>query len=241
MFSLEEIQQNNFKNVFGQVIGSPLENWQPAKKPGKTTLQGKYGILEPINLAKHAAALFTALQFENSGESWTYLPYGPFYTFAEFEAWLANIISGDDPLLYAIIDGRTQLPVGIAGYLRITPEHGVIEVGHLHYSKFLQKTPLATEAMYLLMQQAFEQLHYRRYEWKCDALNKPSWCAAERLGFEFEGVFRQNMVYKNRSRDTAWFSIIDSEWPKLKARFNKWLDASNFDHNGKQILSLSKI
>lgn len=239
---LEKMQHSQFKNIFGQPIGFPLENWQPAKIPDKASiLQGRYGLLEPIDSIKHAAVLFESLQFENSGDSWTYLPYGPFDSFEAFQIWLTNITSGEDPLLYVIMDNKTQIPIGIAGYLRINSEQGTIEVGHLHYSKHLQKTPLATEAMYLLMQQAFDVLHYRRYEWKCDALNQPSRCAAERLGFKFEGIFRQNMVYKNRSRDTAWFSIIDSEWPVLKARFQKWLDPNNFDQNGKQILSLQSI
>jgi RimJ/RimL family protein N-acetyltransferase len=142
--------------------------------------------------------------------------------------------------LYAI-SNNNNLPIGIAGYLRINPEHGVIEVGHLHYSKLLQKTPAATEVMYLMMRYIFDDLGYRRYEWKCNSLNEASKNAALRLGFKFEGIFRQSNVFKKYNRDTAWFSIIDSEWIAIKERFHRWLDPNNFDAKGKQIISLSAL
>lgn len=146
-----------------------------------------------------------------------------------------------DTFFYAIIDNKTGLPVGVASYLRINANHGSIEVGNLHFSKSLQKTPAATEAMYLLMYYAFEELGYRRYEWKCNNLNVPSRKAAERLGFTFEGIFRQCNVFKGHNRDTAWFSIIDSEWPTIKTKLEKWLDSKNFSASGKQILKLQEI
>lgn len=145
----------------------------------------------------------------------------------------------DDPLFYAILDKKTEKAVGLASYLRIQPKVGVLEVGHIHYSPLLQKTPLATEAMFLLMRRAFDELGYRRYEWKCDALNAGSRKAALRLGFTFEGIFRQASVYKGRSRDTAWYSVIDREWPALKEAHEAWLSPENFDAQGRQLARLS--
>lgn len=226
------------KNEYDQPIGQTLESWQAAKFPPKTQIIGSYAILEPLNPAKHARKLFDLFNTDRSG--WTYLPYGSFDTYEEFHTWLITMVSGEDPLLYTILD-KNMNPIGMAGYLHIVPNNGSIEIGHLHFSHHLKKTPIATEAMYLMMKRAFDELGYRRYEWKCDALNQPSRNAAERLGFKFEGIFRQHMVYKNRSRDTAWFSIIDNEWPALKSRFQKWLSADNVDDNGNQILSLRDI
>jgi RimJ/RimL family protein N-acetyltransferase len=193
----------------------------------------------PLNPNSHATKLFDFFQADNSG--WTYLPYGPFNSYDEFCEWLVIIAKTDDPLFYSILCRKTNIPIGLASYLRINQEYGSIEIGHLHFSKNLKKTPIATEAMYLFMRYAFEELGYRRYEWKCDSLNQPSRNAAERLGFKFEGIFRQDRIYKSRNRDTAWFSVIDSEWPELKSRFQKWLSAENFDMNGNQILSLKEM
>lgn len=229
------------KNQFGQLLGNPVENWTPCQQPIKTILQGKYCILEPIEINKHAVKLFDVLAINNQGESWTYLPYGPFDTLSEFKDWLAKTISDNDTLLYAILDAKTQEPIGISGYLRINPEHGVIEIGHLHFSKLLKQTPLATEAIYLMLRLAFDEQGYRRCEWKCNDLNEPSRRAAERFGFTFEGIFRQNYVFKNHNRDTAWFSIINSEWEAIKQKFEKWLHPNNFDAKGQQILKLAKI
>jgi RimJ/RimL family protein N-acetyltransferase len=229
-------------NEFDQPIGFSIENWANRQRPSaKTILQGKYCVLEPLNIEAHSEPLFQSITMNNDGASWTYLPYGPCHTLESFQLWLKTTTSDKDTLLYTIIDARTQVPVGISGYLRINPEDGVIEIGHLHFSKFLQKTPAATEAMYLMMQLAFDDLKYRRYEWKCDSLNQPSREAAIRLGFIFEGIFRQHMVRKNRNRDTAWFSITDTEWPKLKNKFQKWLDPNNFDKNGFQHVNLKDI
>lgn len=229
------------QNQFNQIVGHRIENWTPRKKPSKEIMQGNYCKLEPLNIDLHASKLFEAFQINNQGETWTYLPYGPFETYHEFKDWLISVDAEIDTLLFVILDPKTEQTIGLCGYLRINPEHGTIEVGHLHYSKLLQKTPASTEAMFLMMHKVFDELQYRRYEWKCNALNKPSRTAAERLGFQFEGVFRQCNVYKGFNRDTAWYSIIDSEWPVIKDKFQNWLDPSNFDENGNQKVSLQAI
>lgn len=222
------------KNVFNQVLAPKVEGWQTRKAPSFTELKGQFCTLAQLDQDKHAAELFAALTSGNPGDSWTYLPYGPFETLADFNNWISETIRDNQVRLYAIIDNRSGKVTGISGYLRINPEHGSIEVGHLHFSRLLKKTPAATEAMFLMMRYAFDDLGYRRYEWKCNALNQASMNAAKRLGFQFEGIFRQNFVYKGRNRDTAWFSIIDSEWPALKSGFLKWLHPGNFDCDGAQ-------
>ncbi|MHB1946955.1 MAG: GNAT family N-acetyltransferase [Gammaproteobacteria bacterium] len=227
-------------NEFDQPVGLPCKGWTAREMPKNEVLRGKYCVLEPLNIQLYGLKLFEALQFNNRGETWTYLPYGPFANGEEFCLWLEKTNSEFNTQLYCILDNHNN-SLGIAGYLRINPEHGVIEVGHLHYSKQLQRTRITTEAMYLMMRHAFDDLGYRRYEWKCNSLNEPSKTAALRLGFKFEGIFRQSNVFKNLNRDTAWFSIIDNEWPMLKIKFEKWLEESNFDPNGKQIIKLSEI
>lgn len=229
------------RNQFDQIIGYPVDNWLPKQKPHKEKMHGNYSILEPLDIDLHTTRLFETLQINNQGETWTYLPYGPFHTANEFRNWLLSVAAEKDTMFFVILQPKTQQPLGLCSYLRINPEHGSIEVGHLHYSKLLQKTPTATEAMFLMMQNAFDKLQYRRYEWKCNALNQASCAAAKRLGFKFEGIFRQSNVFKAHNRDTAWYSIIDSEWPDLKKKFQKWLDPSNFDSDGKQIIKLQDI
>ncbi len=169
------------------------------------------------------------------------MAYGPFDDLNDYINWLENDCLGDDPKYHVIIDNRTNMAVGLASYLNIVPATGSIEVGHINYSPLLQKTPAATESMYLMMRRAFVELGYRRYEWKCDSLNARSCAAALRLGFQFEGIFRQATVYKGRNRDTAWYSIIDKEWESLQLAYQAWLDDSNFDSDGKQINSLSEF
>lgn len=229
------------KNEFNQIVGDLVENWSPAKRPPANVMRGNYCLLEPLDINKHAAELFDSLSIDNQGESWTYLPYGPFNTVDDFQDWLKKTMADKDTLLFVILSAKTQLPIGIAGYLRINPDHGVIEVGHLHFSKLLKRTPVSTEAMYLMMRHIFEELKYRRYEWKCHSLNQASCNAALRLGFKFEGIFRQSHVFKNRNRDTAWFSILGHEWPEIKEKFIKWLRPSNFNADGEQIVSLREI
>jgi RimJ/RimL family protein N-acetyltransferase len=196
-------------------------------------MQGRFCRLEPLDPARHASALHAANRLDAEGRMWTYLPYGPFPDADTYRVWTAEMAQRTDPIFFAIIDEATQRAVGLASYLRIDPASGSIEVGHLNYSPLLQRTAAGTEAMYLMMERAFA-LGYRRYEWKCHSLNAPSCAAALRLGFTFEGLFRQATVVKARSRDTAWFSIIDREWPARRQAFQRWLDSANFDDQGRQ-------
>lgn len=224
-------------NSLGQPIGEQLPNWKPPTRPTRTTLQGNHCRLEPLDIEKHARQLFDANQHNRDGSMWTYLPYGPFADFALYRAWLEKSCRSEDPLFFAIIDAADNA-IGLAAYLRIDQANGVIEVGHLAYSPLLQQTPAATEAMFLMMKNAFG-LGYRRYEWKCNALNAPSRRAAQRLGFSYEGLFRQAIVVKGHNRDTAWYSIIDKEWPHLHAAFERWFAPDNFTADGRQRESLS--
>ncbi len=172
---------------------------------------------------------------------WTYLAYGPFHDLASYRDWATAGSLSDDPLFHAVIDKRTGTAAGVASYLRIDPENGVIEVGHINFAPPLQKTPAASEAMFLMMARVFDDLGYRRYEWKCDALNAPSRAAAERLGFRHEGLFRQATMYKGRNRDTAWYAMTDKDWPEIKAAFQAWLAPGNFDAQGKQRRRLGEL
>jgi RimJ/RimL family protein N-acetyltransferase len=221
-------------NAFGQLIGAPLPDWTPRVPPSREPMQGRFCRLESLDAATHARALHEAYAADPDGRNWTYLPYGPFASAQIYEAAVASMQNVDHTTFYAILDQATGVPVGVAAYLRIDPPMGTIEVGHLSYSPALQRKPAATEAMYLMMRRVFDELGYRRYEWKCDSANAPSLAAAKRLGFQFEGIFRQAMVVKQRNRDTAWLSILDSEWPPLKAALEAWLDPSNFDARGAQ-------
>ena len=201
-------------------------------------MAGRCGRLEILDPDAHSHDLWQAFSSSQNDRNWTYLPYA-FTTFGDFDAWIRNDCIHDDPLFHAVVDATTQKAVGLASYLRIEPKVGVIEVGHLHYSPGLQKTTLATEAMFLMMSRAFDELGYRRYEWKCDAFNAPSRTAAMRLGFTFEGIFRNATIYKGRNRDTAWFSIIDTDWPRLKEAYVNWLSPENHDEDGRQRERLS--
>jgi RimJ/RimL family protein N-acetyltransferase len=225
---------SGYLNDLGQAIGAPITDWQTRARPVRTSLTGQYCTLVPLEPERHAEALYAAFATDPDGKNWTYLPVGPFADLADFNHWLMSACGTPDPLFYAIIDQRTRRAVGMAALMRIDPTVGVVEVGHIHFSPLLQRTPLATEAMFLLMQRVFDELGYRRYEWKCDNFNAPSKRAAQRLGFQFEGIFRQAIVYKGRTRDTAWFSVIDSDWPALQGAFQRWLQATNFDADGRQ-------
>jgi RimJ/RimL family protein N-acetyltransferase len=222
-------------NEYGQPIGPPLADWASRPRPSSTPMSGRFCRLERIDVERHASDLHAA---NTDPSSWTYLFYGPFDDFKSYRQWLADMAARDDPFFYAIVDNVTRKATGVAAYMRIDPPNGVIEVGHLNFSPALQQTPAATEAMYLMMRRAFDELGYRRYEWKCDSLNGPSRRAAERLGFRYEGEFRQAIVYKHRSRDTSWYSIVDSEWPARKKAFEAWLAPDNFDAAGRQRRSL---
>jgi RimJ/RimL family protein N-acetyltransferase len=227
-------------NELGQPLGRQLPDWRPAAWPERTVMEGCHCRLEPLDPERHGADLHAANALDAEGRMWTYLPYGPFAGWGEYRAWLEGMAKASDPLFFAIVDASTGRATGVAAYLRIDPPNGVIEVGHLGFSPLLQRTPAATEAMFRMMRHAFAR-GYRRYEWKCHALNTPSWAAAERLGFRFEGLFRQAAVVKGRSRDTAWFSILDSEWPDLERAFEQWLAPTNFDGAGRQKLRLSDL
>lgn len=221
----------------GQPIGLPVDT-APAKLPGPVTLQGRYGRIEKLN-AGHAAALWRRVK--DHDVIWTYMSrYGPFSGLAEFSQWMASFTSDNDPYPYAILDTASRA-LGFMALMRIEPTMRVIEVGHVVYSPDLQRTPLATEAQYLLARYVFETLGYRRHEWKCNALHDGSRRAALRLGFTFEGVHRQLVIAKGRNRDTAWFSMLDSEWPARKVAFERWLAPGNFEADGRQKTSLSAL
>jgi RimJ/RimL family protein N-acetyltransferase len=228
------------RNAAGLPIGPLLSGWRPPPHPPREMMNGRYCRLTPLCAAEHAAALFAAFSADRTGAMWTYLPYGPFAHEDAYRTWLASMEKATDPLFFVITDPAGARPRGLASYLRIDPDNGCIEVGHLAYSPSLQRTPAATEAMFLMMERAFA-LGYRRYEWKCDALNGPSRAAAVRLGFRFEGIFRQARVVRGRNRDTAWFSIIDGEWPALRAAFERWLAPENFDASGRQRQRLAEF
>jgi RimJ/RimL family protein N-acetyltransferase len=204
-------------------------------------MTGRYCRLEPVSVQRHEKDLFAAYMQAPDDRDWTYLFAARPASSSQFNAYLAKLETSDDPLHFAIIDGTTNEAVGTAALMRIEPTHGVIEVGSITFSPLLKKTRAATESMYLMMRRAFDELGYRRYEWKCDSLNAPSRSAALRYGFTFEGIFRQAVVYKGRSRDTAWYSITDTEWPRIRAAFEAWLAADNFNADGRQKRSLSDL
>jgi RimJ/RimL family protein N-acetyltransferase len=222
---------------FGQPVGEPVDT-TPAARPGPVTLQGHFGRLEKLD-PTHAASLWEAVRGHD--HIWTYMPsYGPFPDPSAFGAWIAARAGADDPYAYAVIDPAGRA-LGTLSLMAIRPEHRVIEVGHVLYAPVLQRTPLATEAQYLLARYAFETLGYRRYEWKTDALNAASRRAALRYGFTFEGIFRQHMIGKGRNRDTAWYAMLDADWPARKAAFERWLAPENFGSGGRQKISLGEL
>ncbi len=225
-------------NALGQPIGWPLPEWTPPPRPPRAAIDGRFCRVEPME-ERFSADLHAANILDVDGSSWTYLAYGPFASEAEHRQWATAACLDNDPLFHVVIDAGGRA-VGVASYLRIDPPAGAIEVGHLHFSPLLQRTPAATEAMYLMMRRAFD-LGYRRYEWKCDALNAPSRAAAQRLGFSFEGIFRQATVYKGRNRDTAWYAVVDRDWPALSHAFEAWLDVRNFDEAGRQRTALTTL
>ena len=217
----------------GRPIGDPVPGWSARERPARTAMEGRLVRVVPLAPATHGPSLHAALA-EDDGRAWTYLPYGPFAAEADLLAWLEAVAAGDDPLFHAILERDTGRAVGLGAYLRIAPEAGTIEVGHLLFSPALQRTALATEAMALMMRRVFDELGYRRYEWKCDALNARSRRAAERLGFTCDGTFERAAVYKGRNRDTAWYSVLDRDWPVLRGAFDAWLAPANFDAEGRQ-------
>lgn len=228
------------KNKLGQEFGFPLPDWIPPPAPPREAMRGRYCRVEPLDIAAHADDLHRHFSADTVGSDWSYLPYGPFADRDAFAAWLEANAMADEPLFFTIVDTELDAATGMASYLNIKPLHGTIEVGHIHYSPALQNRRAATEAMYLMMGRAFD-LGYRRYEWKCNALNRRSRAAARRYGFSYEGVFRQHMVVRDHNRDSAWFACVDGEWPQLKTAYETWLDPTNFDDDGKQRQSLSAM
>lgn len=226
-------------NELGQPIGAALENWQRRPAPERVKLVGTYCTLEPLE-SKHFDSLIEAAALDSSGQMWTYLAVGPFESDSAFRDYLARCSASANPLHFAVLDvsGRS---VGTVSLADINPEIGVVEMGWVTYTPLLQRTVAATEAQFLLMKYVFDDLGYRRYQWKCDSLNMPSRRAAKRLGFKFEGIFRNATIYKGRTRDSAWFSIIDSEWADLRESFEKWLAPENFDEQGQQRASLASF
>lgn len=232
---------STFTNEYGQPIGAPIRGWSRRPVPGAVTLEGRYCRLEPLDAERHGRDLYDAYRAAPDGRDWTYLSVGPFTEAQDYLGHVEASARSTDPRHFAVIERKTGKAVGTLALMRIEPAHGVVEVGFVTFSPLLKRTPISTEAQYLLMAYVFDELGYRRYEWKCDSLNAPSRAAAERLGFTFEGVFRQATVYKDRNRDTAWFSILDTEWPAQKQVFQAWLAADNFDEHGRQRKSLGDL
>ena len=222
-------------------VGPSVPNWQPRPQPAGVVLIGHHCRLEPLNPVLHADALFAAYSKAPDDGDWIYLSVGPFPDAKAFRVHAEQMSQSTDPLHFAVIDLHSGLAVGTLALMRQQPQHGVIEVGFVMFSPALQRSRISTEAQFLLMAYVFDQLGYRRYEWKCDSLNRRSRNAAIRLGFQYEGIFRQAIIVKGRSRDTAWFSILDKEWPVLKAAFQQWLDPRNFDAEGVQACRLQVI
>jgi len=222
-------------------VGEPVVGWRGCPLPRAEPMEGRWCRLEPTEAGRHARQQFEANALDVEGAMWTYLPYGPFAEFADYRGWLEALCGRDDALFFSFVDRASGQALGMASFMRMDPENGVIEVGGVQFSPRLQRTPVSTEGQYLMMRHVFDDLGYRRYEWKCDALNAASRAAAERLGFVYEGTFRQAKVIKGRNRDTAWFSILDSEWPARREAFEKWLAPSNFDVEGRQLRSLADI
>jgi RimJ/RimL family protein N-acetyltransferase len=228
-------------NSTGQPIGPPLCGWSVRAQPPRIPMVGRYVRVEPLSYPEHAGALFRAYSGAADSRDWTYLPVERPEDEAAFQAYVAGLCMSPDPMHHAIVDDRSGQALGTAAFMRIEPSHGVIEVGCIAYAPALQRTRAGTEAMYLMMRRAFEELGYRRYEWKCDSLNAPSRAAAVRYGFTFEGIFRNAIVYKGRSRDTAWYAITDEEWPRIRDAFESWVAPSNFGYDGRQRRSLQEI
>ena len=228
-------------NCYGQEIGFSLPEWRGVSMPDAKSIDGKFCVLERINAIKHVNDLYESFSESTDGRDWTYLPLGPFDSIGSYEAYLLSIQNSVDPMHFAIIDKTSGKAVGTVALMRIDDKNGVIEIGYVIFSGRMKKTRIATESIVLLLRYVFNNLGYRRVEWKCDSLNIPSRSAAERLGFKYEGVFRQHIIYRNRNRDTAWFSIIDVDFYKLDKSYHLWLDERNFSKDGIQIKKLSSF
>ena len=229
------------QNEYGQPIGPAIDGWSPRPRPQRTNMIGRYCRLEPVSVEHHEADLFAAYMETPDDRDWTYLFHERPERDEHFRSYLTTLEKSDDPLHFTIVDMDTNRAAGTAALMRIDPAHGVIEVGSIVFSARLKRTRAATESIYLMMRRAFDELGYRRYEWKCDSLNAPSRSAAQRYGFTFEGIFRNAIVYKGRSRDTAWYSITVEEWPRIRCAFEAWLDPANFDERAEQKRRLTEM
>lgn len=216
-----------------------LTNWQTRPRPERQILEGKFVRLEPLNAAKHGDDLYEASTVADVEERFQWLYETPPASRQEFDEWLIEKEKSEDPLFFAVIDKKTGKVTGRQTLMRIDPANGVAEIGNIYWGPLMARTPAATEAQYLFMQYIFDTLGYRRYEWKCNNANIPSKKAAERFGFEFEGIFRQHLIVKGKNRDTAWYSVIDADWPDLNTAYKQWLSDDNFDENGLQKMRLS--
>lgn len=226
------------QNEYGQPIGDPVSGWATAPRPQAERVAGRYCALERLDADRHAADLYAAYAAAADDRDWTYLLRGPFHSPKSYRDWAEGAARSSDPRHYAVVHAVTGRALGTLSLMRHDPANGVIEVGHIAFSPALRCTRASTEAQFLLMRHVFDELGYRRYEWKCDSLNAPSRRAAERLGFMYEGTFGQAVVYKGRNRDTAWFSVLDRDWPRLRAAFEAWLDPRNFTPDGAQLETL---
>lgn len=215
-----------------------LNDWRPRPRPGRVILEGQFCRVEPLDPARHGGQLFAASMAPGAEDRFRYLFDSP-QDRAAFDGWLTRAAASEDPMFYGVIDLPSQRCEGRQAFMRITPEHGVIEIGSILWGPAIARTRVATEALFLFARYAFEELGYRRFEWKCNARNEPSMRAARRFGFTYEGVFRQHMVVKGQNRDTAWFAIVDTDWPSIRSAFEQWLAPTNFDPAGRQKVRLA--
>lgn len=228
-------------NEYGQPIGEPVPGWSPRPLPAEVTLKGDRCRLEPLNADRHAAELHAAYSSGADQRDWTYMFAGPFESLGEYRRYAEEAAASTDPRHYAVINLADGTASGTLSLMRQDPDHGVVEVGNVMFSPAMKRRPISTEAQFLAMKYVFDDLGYRRYEWKCDSLNTPSRTTAERLGFTFEGIFRQAVVHKGRNRDTAWYSVTDTEWPAVKHAFEAWLAPDNFDDQTVQRRTLAEL
>lgn len=228
-------------NPLGQSIGDPVEGWSPRPRPTARPMEGRWCRLEALDPSRHAGELYEANSLDIEGRMWTYLPFGPFEDLDDYRQWLAGVAGREDPLYFAVVSKRHDRVAGLVALQRIDPTNGSVEIGGVAFSPLLQASTAASEAISLMMRRVFDELGCRRCEWKCNALNDASRRAAERFGFAYEGTFRQAMVVKGHNRDTAWFSVTDAEWPRLRAAHEQWLAPGNFTADGRQRSALSEL
>ncbi|MGI6851682.1 GNAT family N-acetyltransferase [Mesorhizobium sp. 1B3] len=222
-------------------LSDDLNNWHPRPRPERKLLEGRYVRLEPFQVPRHGDGLYEASSVPDAAQRFRWLFDYPPESRAAFQPWLEKAEASEDPLFFAVVDKASGRIAGRQTLMRIDPAYGVIEIGNIYWGPLIARKPAATEAQFLFMQYVFDGLGYRRYEWKCNNLNEPSKRAAQRFGFSFEGVFRQHVVVKGENRDTAWYSVIDKEWPSLRRAYQEWLDPANFDAEGRQKRRLEEI